>query len=103
MIRTSPSRKGSQTKLDERSERRDIEGDSGSVDVDVEGDMILGDLDPDANEDDPSGPSVSTNTHSKGKHLSSSIRNDVDDIVTGDSFLLVVLLFICSSCSDKIP
>ncbi|PPR07708.1 hypothetical protein CVT26_003731 [Gymnopilus dilepis] len=82
MIRTSPSRKGSQTKLDERSERRDIEGDSGSVDVDVEGDMILGDLDPDANEDDPSGPSVSTNTHSKGKHLSSSIRNDVDDIVT---------------------
>ncbi|KAF8904419.1 rab-GTPase-TBC domain-containing protein [Gymnopilus junonius] len=85
MIRTSHSRKGSQTKLDERSEQKDIEFDryrTEPVDVDVEGDMILGDLDPDAAEADPCAPSVSTNPHSKPKHNIGSIRHDVDDIVT---------------------
>lgn len=80
MIRTS------QTRLDERSEQKDVEFDrygTDSLDVDVEGDMILGDLEPDAGEADASGPSVSTNFHSKAKHNTGSIRHDVDDIVTG--------------------
>ena len=58
----------------------EFEGDSG--DMDVEGDMILGDLEPETNSTKPSAAGSPPN--SKSNPAATTFRPDVDDIVNGN-------------------
>jgi len=85
MIRTSPSKGGSDKKLESLSSQRDhdldAEGESG--DIDVEGDMILGDLEPEGHTNEAQASVSVPPSHHKAKQNEGSIRHDIDDIVTG--------------------
>ncbi|KJA27885.1 hypothetical protein HYPSUDRAFT_883531 [Hypholoma sublateritium FD-334 SS-4] len=79
IVRTSNSRQGSQNTRDEGSVQKspEFEGDSG--DMDVEGDMILGDLEPETNSTKPSAAGSPPN--SKSKPATTTFRPDIDEIV----------------------
>lgn len=73
------------------------DGDSRDVDVEVEGDMILGDLESETSATDMDASVVSLVSHSKPKNNPGAIRQDVDDIVNGIiSFINQCLPHICS-------
>ncbi|KAF4621322.1 hypothetical protein D9613_000483 [Agrocybe pediades] len=84
IVRTSHSRNTSQSKLESGSIQKGVDLDRyarENGDTDVEGDMILGDLEPEASDlvvDAPNAPPTHT---SKAKHNVASIRTDADDIV----------------------
>ncbi|KAF8973063.1 rab-GTPase-TBC domain-containing protein [Flammula alnicola] len=73
IVRTSHSRQGSQSRLDNRYEQKDVDFEGDSGDVDVEGDMILGDLEPEANSTDANASGAPPASHSKAKHNASSL------------------------------
>lgn len=60
-----------------------FEQDGDSRDVDVEGDMILGDLEAEMNATDLDASTASLASHSKAKNNEGNIRQDIDDIVNG--------------------
>lgn len=98
IVRTSHSRQGSETRQDDKTERKHSQFDgygSHSTDADVEGDMILGDLEPEMSTTDGNASGGPPLPHSKAKHNEGSVRNNVDDIVTGHYFH--PLLFLLSS------
>lgn len=64
----------------------EFEGDSG--DMDVEGDMILGDLEPETNS---TKSSAAGSPNSKSKPATTTFRPDIDEIVNG-IFVLTLLL-----------
>ena len=72
---------GSESKTN-NSTRTGFEQDGISRDVDVEGDMILGDLEPEIDVDEST---ASLSSHSKTKNNEGAIRQDIDDIVNGIS------------------
>ncbi|KAH9485567.1 GTPase-activating protein gyp1 [Psilocybe cubensis] len=83
MIRTSHGGKDGEGQSTQRAQTKDGEYDrysTGSGDLDVEGDMILGDLEPEANATDTNDAQIPL--QSKPKHNYGSIRLDIDDIVT---------------------
>ncbi|KAJ3507632.1 hypothetical protein NLJ89_g6192 [Agrocybe chaxingu] len=86
IVRTTHSRKNSEVKLDKQPAKHDAEfnQDAGAGDVDVEGDMILGDLEPETTSDaKASTASVASYSHTRSTlSTSSSIRPDVEAIVT---------------------
>lgn len=83
IVRTSHSRQGSQNRLDVGSEHNDPEFGGESGDVDVEGDMILGDLEPDTHATNTNTSGGSSTSNSKPKANMASFRPDIDDIVNG--------------------
>jgi len=87
IVRTSHSRNSSQNKLEQESERKGAGLDRYSTengDIDVEGDMILGDLEPEASEPDMDSSNKPLPNNSKQKHNVGSIRADIEEIVTGE-------------------
>ncbi|KAF8813853.1 RabGAP/TBC, partial [Phlegmacium glaucopus] len=78
IVRTSHSKKGSESKINVKT-GTGFEQDGDSKDVDVEGDMILGDLETETNTTDMSASTASHASHSMNGE--GSIRQDIDDIV----------------------
>lgn len=100
IVRTSPNHHTGDD-LDEQTstggpESTDVDGDS--ADIDVEGDMILGDLDPDTNPADTAHPQASpssastsasggippSSSYAKNRKPTNTVRPDADAIVNGD-------------------
>ena len=82
IVRTSNSGQGSQNKRDEGMAQKSAEFEGDSGDMDVEGDMILGDLEPETNSTKPS--AVGSPRNSKSNPAATTFRPDVDDIVNGN-------------------
>jgi len=82
IVRTSHSKKGSESKINLKTDTG-FEQDGASRDVDVEGDMILGDLEAEMNATDMNASTASYASHSKAKNSEGAIRQDIDDIVNG--------------------
>lgn len=75
------SRQGSESRPDEGPGQKSIESEGGSGDLDVEGDMILGDLEPETSLAKSS--SLGSSSSSKSNPATTSYRPDIDEIVTG--------------------
>ena len=86
IVRTSHSKMGSESKINLRTDT-ELEQDADSRDVDVEGDMILGDLEAEMNATDLNPSLSSLASHSKPKNNGGTIRQDIDDIVNGIFYL----------------
>ncbi|KIM45301.1 hypothetical protein M413DRAFT_441983 [Hebeloma cylindrosporum] len=85
IVRTSHNRQGSESRQDSKTDGKNSQSDTygnHSADADVEGDMILGDLEPEMGTTDGSASGGAPAPHSKAKHNLGSVRNDIDDIVT---------------------
>jgi hypothetical protein len=98
IVRTSHSRQGSENRPGDKNERQDSQFDrygGESADADVEGDMILGDLETETGTTDGNGSGGAPVPHFKAKHNIGSVRNDVDDIVTGHSFIRPFSCYFC--------
>ncbi|KAF9478813.1 RabGAP/TBC [Pholiota conissans] len=80
IVRTSHSRQGSQSQLDVGSENKVSGFTEYSGDADVEGDMILGDLEPETNAPNTAASGISLTPNHKPKP-DVSFRPDIDDIV----------------------
>ena len=83
IVRTSHNQK--ESKINLRADTG-FEQDGDSRDVDVEGDMILGDLESETSATDMDTSIVSFTSHSKPKDNAGTIRRDIDDIVNGILF-----------------
>ncbi|KAF9050112.1 rab-GTPase-TBC domain-containing protein [Panaeolus papilionaceus] len=82
IVRTSHSRQGSQTDLDNVNDSKDSDFDRvEAADDDLEGDMILGDLEPETTATDTSASIISMSSVSKSISNVSSLRSDADEIV----------------------
>ena len=79
IVRTSHDQK--ESKINARTDTEFEQDDS--RDVDVEGDMILGDLESETSTTDMDASLVSLASHSKPKKSAGAIRQDIDDIVNG--------------------
>jgi hypothetical protein len=85
MVRTVRDRNNNEVLLNEEPAGRDpvLEPDLGAGDVEVEGDMILGDLEPEMTVSDARTPMVSFQPQPKYNTGADSIRRDVDAVVAG--------------------
>ena len=82
IVRTSSHNKGSEDRINSRTDTG-FDQDGDSRDVDVEGDMILGDLEPELNAADMDASISSLASHPKSRNNEGTIRQDIDDIVNG--------------------
>lgn len=89
IVRTS--QKESDFQSNQRSQKKETDFDRRSTesgDVDVEGDMILGDLEPEANATDTNDTQVPIPSFSKARQDLGAVRHDVDEIVAGIFYTL---------------
>ena len=82
IVRTSHNKKGSESKMNLKADTG-FGQDGDSRDVDVEGDMILGDLEAEMTVTDLDVSTASLASHSKAKDNEGNIRQDIDDIING--------------------
>ena len=83
IVRTSHNKKDSEGNINQRTDTG-FEQDGDSRDVDVEGDMILGDLEAEMSAADTGASRTSLTSNSKPSHNNErAIRQDISDIVNG--------------------
>jgi hypothetical protein len=97
IVRTSHNKKDGESNINQRTDNG-FEQDGDSRDVDVEGDMILGDLEAEMNATDTDASIASLTSNSKPRHNNErAIRQDIGDIVNGIlSSINQFLPYICS-------
>ena len=82
IVRTSHNKKDSESKVNKRTDTG-FEQEGDSRDIDVEGDMILGDLEVEMGATDTDASIASLASNSKPRHDEKAIRQDIADIVNG--------------------
>ena len=80
IVRTSHNKKDSESEINQRT---DTGFEQDGKDVDVEGDMILGDLEAEMSATDTDASIASLTSNSKPRHNERAIRPDIGDIVNG--------------------
>lgn len=82
IVRTSHNKNDSESIINQRTDTG-FEQDGDSKDVDVEGDMILGDLEAEMSATDTDASIASLTSNSKPRYNERAIRQDIGDIVNG--------------------
>jgi TBC1 domain family member 2 len=82
IVRTSHNKKDSESNINQRTDTG-FEQDGDSRDVDVEGDMILGDFEAEMSATDMDASIASLASNSKPRHNERAIRQDISDIING--------------------